>query len=102
MTASGEENDFELRLENAVIAGAYGDATQWVPALIGRRVTLPHRHVSLFDETWPALDALRPTHRLVGERQRYAQAFPGPDPGPPPTAPPLCQEGAARAWRLDD
>lgn len=87
--------------DDAVIAGAYGDATQWVPALIGRRVTLPHRHVSLFDETRAALNALRPTYRLAGERRRYGQAFPGPDPGPGPTSTPVCQEGAARLWRLD-
>jgi hypothetical protein len=86
---------------DAVIAGAYGDATQWVPALSGRRVTLPHRHVSVLDETRPALDALRPTHRLAGERRLYPPAFPGPDPGPEPTTAPLCQEGAARVWRLD-
>jgi hypothetical protein len=84
-----------------VIAGSYGEATQWAPALIGRRVTLPHRHVSVLDETRAALDALRPTYRLAGERRRYAQAFPGPDPGPEPTSTPVCQEGAARLWRLD-
>src|SRR5262249_49059407 len=70
--------------EDAVIAGAYGDATQWVPALTGRRITLPHRHVSLLDETWPALDRFRPTYRLTGERRRYPPAFPGPHPGPEP------------------
>jgi hypothetical protein len=86
---------------DAVIAGAYGDATQWVPALLGRRITLPHRHVSVLDETGPPLDALRPTHRLSGERRRYASAFPGPEPGPEPATAPLCVDGAARLWRLD-
>src|SRR5262249_10289120 len=76
--------------EAAAIAGAYGAPPQWVPALTGRRIPLPHRHVSLLDETWPALDRLRPTHRLTGERRRYPPAFPGPDPGPEPAGPPLC------------
>ena len=85
---------------DAVIAGAYGDATQWVPAITGRRVTLPHRHVSVLDETAPGLAALRPTHRLRGERTRYAPAFPGPQPPPEPAGAPLCQEGTARLWTL--
>jgi hypothetical protein len=57
--------------------------------------------VSVLDETRPALDALRPTHRLAGERRLYPPAFPGSDPGPEPTTAPLCQEGAARVWPLD-
>jgi hypothetical protein len=85
---------------DAVIAGAYGDATQWVPAITGRRVTLPHRHVSVLDETAPGLSTLRPTHRLRGERTRYAPAFPGPPPPPPPAGASLCQEGTARLWAL--
>ena len=85
---------------DAVIAGAYGDATQRVPALTGRRITLPHRHVSVLDETAPGLALLRPTHRLGGERTRYAPAFPGPEPPPEPSGAPLCQEGAARLWAL--
>ncbi len=85
---------------DAVIAGAYGDATQWVPALSGRRVTLPHRHVSVLDETAPGLSALVPTHRLRGERTRYAPAFPGPEPPLEPAGAPLCQEGTARLWAL--
>ena len=85
---------------DAVIAGAYGDATQWVPALTGRRVTLPHRHVSVLDETAPGLATLVPTHRLRGERTRYAPAFPGPEPPPEPAGAPLCQEGTARLWAL--
>jgi hypothetical protein len=85
---------------DAVVAGAYGDATQWVPAITGRRVTLPHRHVSVLDETAPGLSALRPTHRLRGERTRYAPAFPGPTPSPEPADAPLCQEGTARLWAL--
>lgn len=85
---------------DAVIAGAYGDATQWAPAITGRRVTLPHRHVSVLDETAPGLAALRPTHRLRGERTRYAPAFPGPEPPPEPAGAPVCQEGSARLWAL--
>src|SRR5205823_12523301 len=71
--------------KTAVIDGAYGDATQWIPALIGRAITRPHEHASLFDETEAALAALpRPSYRFVGERLRY------PPPLPPPSGAALC------------
>jgi len=69
----------------AVIDGAYGDATQWIPALIGRPITRPHEHVSLFDETKAALARLpRPAFRFIGERLRYGE------PAPPAQGAPLC------------
>ncbi len=55
----------------AVIDGAYGDATQWIPALTGRPVTRPHQHCSLFDETDAQLVHLKPQYRFIGERLRY-------------------------------
>ncbi|HTO98912.1 MAG TPA: hypothetical protein VMK66_17800 [Myxococcales bacterium] len=59
-----------------VIDGAYGDASQWIPALAGRAVTRPHQHVSLFDETDAALARLpRPSFRFTGERLRYGDAL---------------------------
>jgi hypothetical protein len=62
---------------DAVVDGAYGDATQWIPALTGRRVTQPHQHVSLFDETEAALARLpAPRFRFNGERMRYGEALP--------------------------
>jgi len=61
----------------AVIDGAYGDATQWIPALAGRPVTRPHQHASLFDETEAALARLpSPAFRFVGERLRYGEPAP--------------------------
>ena len=73
-------------LPDAVIDGAYGDATQWIPALTGRAVTRPHQHVSLFDETDAALAKLpRATFRFLGERLRYPPPI-----GPPPATTPLC------------
>jgi hypothetical protein len=70
---------------DAVIDGAYGDATQWIPALAGRAVTRPHQHVSLFDETEAVLAQLaKPAFRFVGERVRYG------DPLPPVPGVPLC------------
>ncbi len=58
----------------AVIDGAYGDATQWIPALAGRAVTRPHEHVSLFDETDAALARLpAASFRFTGERLRYGE-----------------------------
>lgn len=58
--------------KGAVIDGAYGDATQWIPALTGRAVTRPHQHVSLFDETDAALARLpKASFRFTGERLRY-------------------------------
>jgi len=71
---------------NAVIDGAYGDATQWIPALTGRAITRPHQHCSLFDETDAALANLPPARwRFVGERLRYPPPI-----GPPPASTPLC------------
>jgi hypothetical protein len=62
---------------SAVIDGAYGDATQWIPALAGRAITRPHEHVSLFDETEAALRRLpAPSFRFLGERLRYGEAAP--------------------------
>jgi hypothetical protein len=56
----------------AVIDGAYGDATQWIPALTGHPVTHPHVHVSLFDEADASLAKLPPaTFRFAGDRLRY-------------------------------
>ena len=72
---------------NAVIDGAYGDATQWIPALTGRAVTRPHPHVSLFDETDAAIARLpSPQWRFVGDRLRYPSAI-----APPPAGPSLCE-----------
>jgi hypothetical protein len=63
--------------QGAVIDGAYGDATQWIPALAGRPVTRPHQHVSLLDETDAALARLpRPAFRFTGERLRYGEPAP--------------------------
>lgn len=67
---------------DAVIDGAYGDASQWIPALTGRAVTRPHQHCSLFDETDAQLARLKPQYRFLGERLRYpgetVQRPPGP------------------------
>jgi hypothetical protein len=69
------------------VDGAYGDATQWIPALTGLAVTRPHQHVSLFDETDAVLRTLPEPHlRFVGERLRY----PPPIAPPPQDAPALC------------
>ena len=66
----------------AVIDGAYGDATQWIPALTGLAVTRPHQHCTLFDETDAALAALPPARwRFVGQQLRY----PPPIEAPPAT-----------------
>jgi len=64
---------------SAVIDGAYGDATQWIPALADRAVTRPHEHVSVFDEVDAALARLpRPAFRFAGEHLRYGGAPPEP------------------------
>jgi len=70
---------------SAVIDGAYGDATQWIPALAGRAVTRPHEHVSLFDEIEAALSRLpKAAFHFTGERLIYG------DPAPPAEGMPLC------------
>ncbi len=77
--------------QGAVIDGAYGDATQWIPALAGRPVTRPHEHVSLFDETDAALARLpAATYRFTGERLRYGSA------APPVQGVPLCSGALLR------
>ncbi len=70
----------------AVIDGAYGDATQWIPALTGLAVTRPHQHCTLFDETDQALSALpKASFRFVGQQLRYPPPI-----GAPPATQPLC------------
>jgi hypothetical protein len=70
-----------------VIDGAYGDATQWIPALTGHPVTHPHIHVSLFDEAEAGLSRLPPARlRFRGERLLYGAALPP----LPPDARPRC------------
>jgi hypothetical protein len=82
---------------DAVVDGAYGDATQWLPALTGRLITHPHIHCSLFDEVERELSKHSATHRFVGERLRYGD----PLTTPLPTGRPLCQAGGAALYRLD-
>lgn len=70
----------------AVVDGAYGDATQWIPALTGLAVTRPHQHCTLFDETDKALSALPPARwRFVGQQLRYPPPI-----EPPPATTPVC------------
>jgi len=69
---------------DAVIDGAYGDATQWIPAFTGRAITRPHEHVSLFDEVDAASATLpRPTFHFTGQRLRYGAPQPPTTPGTP-------------------
>lgn len=77
--------------KDAVVDGAYGDATQWIPALTGRAVTRPHQHVSLFDETDAALARLPAAHyAFKGQRTLYGVPLASP-PGTP-----LCGPAALR------
>jgi hypothetical protein len=77
----------------AIIDGAYGDATQWIPALTGHPVTHPHVHVSFFDEAALGLAQMPPpSFRFVGERLRY----PSPRAPLPSGAEPLCDGHLAR------
>ncbi|HTU59110.1 MAG TPA: hypothetical protein VMF89_11765, partial [Polyangiales bacterium] len=80
----------------AVIDGAYGDATQWIPALTGRAVTHPHEHCSLFDEVDAELARRRPTHRFVGEHVGFGE----PLPEPPTVGRVVCQRGGASLYEL--
>ena len=60
--------------KTAVIQGAYGDATQWIPALTGLAVTAAHPHISLNDEI-RAQPSLAPSHLFLGERLVYGSAI---------------------------
>ncbi len=77
---------------DAVIDGAYGDATQWIPALTGRRITRPHIHVALFDEVAAPAEA---THRFQGERLRYGEPLAARARGEP-----ICRFGGATLLKL--
>lgn len=81
---------------NAVLDGAYGDATQWVPALTGHMVTHPHIHCSLFDEVESEIAKHPPSYRFVGERVRYGDALAT----PVPDGPPVCVVGGSRVYSL--
>ncbi|HEY3448148.1 MAG TPA: hypothetical protein VGK67_17455 [Myxococcales bacterium] len=83
--------------KGAVIEGAYGDATQWIPALTGLAVTAAHPHITLDDEI-KAQPQLRPTYRFVGERLRYG----APLEGRTPAGPALCTFGKAALIRLTE
>ena len=80
---------------SVVIDGAYGDATQWIPALTGRMVTRPHIHISLDSEYVGQQDRLTTEHRFVGERRVYGEAVPE-----VPVAEVVCHRGSAQAVRL--
>jgi len=82
---------------DAVVDGAYGDATQWLPALTGHLVTHPHIHCSLFDEVERKIAARTPSYRFVGERLRYG----APLDAPQPSGDPVCEAGGARLYRLE-
>ena len=82
---------------DAVVDGAYGDATQWLPALTGHLVTHPHIHCSLFDEVEGKIAQHAPSYRFVGERLRYGAALDR----PLPRGVPLCEAGGARLYRID-
>ena len=81
---------------DAVIDGAYGDATQWIPALTGRAITHPHEHCSLFDEVDAELARQRPSHRFIGERV----VFGDPLPAPPTRSRSVCERGDAKLYEL--
>ena len=88
---------FEHRApRDAIVDGAYGDATQWLPALTGHQVTHPHIHCSLFDEVEGKLEKQAPTYRFTGARLRYGDALAT----PPPKTKPVCEVGSSRIQPL--
>lgn len=82
--------------EGAVVQGAYGDATQWVPALTGIAVTAAHPHITLDDEI-KAERQPAAAYQFVGERLRYGAPLAQRPPGEA-----LCASGKAALWRLSD
>ncbi|MBI5546646.1 MAG: isochorismatase family protein, partial [Deltaproteobacteria bacterium] len=80
---------------DAVIHGAYGDATQWIPALTGRAITSAHPHISLNDEIL-ARPPPAPQYLFVGERMRYGSAV---EVQRPSTAP-VCSAGESALYPL--
>ncbi|MFI5298534.1 MAG: hypothetical protein ACHREM_10590 [Polyangiales bacterium] len=83
---------------DAVIDGRYGDATAWIPALTGRRVTRPHVHCTLLDEVAAIRAHQRPTYRFVGERQRYVD---GAEAAAMPRTQPVCVFGGAALYPIE-
>jgi hypothetical protein len=80
---------------DALILGAYGDATQWIPALTGHPISEAHPHISLNDEI-SALVLPPPTYLFLGERQRYGER----PKFPTPVGEPICRAGKAALYRL--
>jgi hypothetical protein len=56
---------------DAVVAGSYGDGTQWIPALIGRRISRPHVHCTLFEEVGPVRGSWTVDYGFVGEQMQH-------------------------------
>jgi hypothetical protein len=82
----------------AIIDGAYGDATQWTPALTGRAASQPHVHISLNDEFQAQLKNQPPASFLfVGERLRYGS----PSSRVAPASDPVCRAGKAALYRIE-
>lgn len=81
-----------------VLMGAYGDATQWVPALAGLPVKLAHPHCTLLDEIEATLGKAEAGYRFVGERVVYPPRLEGPLPSTTPT----CQAGRSALYPLKE
>jgi hypothetical protein len=73
----------------------YGDAGQWIPALLARPITLPHVHVAFFD-----LSAdVHPCAAFRGERRAY---FVDTVPCPGAACETILRDGSAELFRIVD
>lgn len=76
----------------------YGDAGQWIPALLLRPVTFPQVHVVFFDEVD---EGLHPCGAFRGERRPYHVDEVGAR-CPGPSCAPLLRDGQAEAFAITD
>jgi hypothetical protein len=73
----------------------YGDAGQWIPALVGNPITVPHTHVAFFD-----LSAeVHPCAAFRGDRRAYSIDT---VPCPGPACQRISRDGGAELFRIVD
>jgi hypothetical protein len=81
--------------EGCWVMNNYGDAGQWIPALLGRPITFPHIHVAFFGLS----QRVHPCAAFRGEKRPYhVDTVSCPGPG----CEPIARDGGAELFRIVD